>query len=358
MDFQDQVKLLGEKTSKIKDQLQTEEATKNALVMPFIQYLGYDVFNPLEVVPEFVADIGIKKGEKVDYAIIKDGQAAILIECKHWRENLDPHSTQLFRYFHTSKARFAILTNGIEYRFYSDLVEPNKMDEKPFLEFSMLNIRDTTIQELKKFHKSYFDIEQIINSASELKYLNEIKALMNNEFREPSEGFVRYLLAQTYPGRATEKVVNQFSGIVKRALGQMLSEMINDRLQSALAKESEKEIQEETVEEVAKASEDEKKKVIETTEEEKEAFFIVRSILRPHVSSERITSRDTQSYFGVLLDDNNRKPICRFHFNYQNKRSISIFDENKNESKYDLSSLDDIYSHSDKLIKVVKAYLE
>ncbi len=102
--------------------------------MPFIQTLGYDVFNPFEVMPEFTCDIGTKKGEKIDYAIMKDGNPVILIECKHWNQELTLYDNQLLRYFHVSTAKFGILTNGIVYKFYTDLEHENKMDEKPFLE--------------------------------------------------------------------------------------------------------------------------------------------------------------------------------------------------------------------------------
>ena len=215
MDLKDQLKQIADKISKVKDSIQTEEATKNAFIMPFINALGYDVFNPLEVVPEFIADIGVKKGEKVDYAIIRDGIPVILIECKHWNENLDIHNTQLIRYFNATKAKFAILTNGIIYRFYTDLEEPNKMDEKPFLDINMLELKDAQIEELKKFHKSYFDLDNIINTASTLKYSNEIKAVLNNEFKQPSEDFIKYFIYKVYSGKATEKVIKQFSEIVK-----------------------------------------------------------------------------------------------------------------------------------------------
>lgn len=134
MDFKDQIKQLSERILKLKDNIQTEEATKNAFIMPFIQALGYDVFNPLEILPEYTCDIGIKKGEKIDYAVLKDEQPIILIECKHCDQNLSLHDGQLLRYFHVSKAKFGILTNGINYRFYTDLVDANKMDEKPFFE--------------------------------------------------------------------------------------------------------------------------------------------------------------------------------------------------------------------------------
>ena len=133
MDFIDQLKQFSKRVDSLKGSISTEEATKTAVIMPFFAMLGYDVFNPQEFVPEFTADVGIKKGEKVDYAIIQDGEPVILIECKSISENLNKHDSQLFRYFGTTSAKFAILTNGMEYRFYTDLDNPNKMDESPFL---------------------------------------------------------------------------------------------------------------------------------------------------------------------------------------------------------------------------------
>jgi hypothetical protein len=140
MDFKDLIKQLSEKIEKVKENLQTEEATKNALIMPFLQALGYDIFNPLEVVPEFTCDIGTKKGEKIDYAILKDDKPVVLIECKHWQQNLNLHDNQLLRYFNVSNAKFGVLTNGIIYKFYTDLETPHKMDEKPFLEVHFVSL--------------------------------------------------------------------------------------------------------------------------------------------------------------------------------------------------------------------------
>lgn len=117
MDFADQLKVLAKRVASLKEQIQTEEAAKTSFIMPFFQLLGYDVFNPLEFVPEYTADVGIKKGEKVDYAILSDGLPIILIEAKWCGEDLGKHGGQLFRYFGTTKAKFGILTNGIEYRF-------------------------------------------------------------------------------------------------------------------------------------------------------------------------------------------------------------------------------------------------
>ena len=104
MDFIDQLKQFAKRAESLKDTVETEEATKTALIMPFFSMLGYDVFNPQEFVPEFTADVGIKKGEKVDYAIVKDGSPVILVECKASSESLDKHDSQLFRYFGTTTA--------------------------------------------------------------------------------------------------------------------------------------------------------------------------------------------------------------------------------------------------------------
>lgn len=351
MDFKDQMKQLGDRVAKMLPQIQTEEATKTSLTLPFIQILGYDIFNPSEVNPEFIADIGIKKGEKVDYAIIKNGEPILLIECKHHLEKLDPHNSQLFRYFHTTKARFGLLTNGLHYRFYTDLQESNKMDEKPFFEFILTEIKEAEVDELKKFHKSYFNLDSIFTTASELKYSSEIKAVLLNEFKEPTEDFVRFFIAKVYDGKATAKIVSQFTGIVKKSVNQLISDMINDRLKAALAKEAESEKQR-TREETEKPEED---KGIETTELELEGYMIVKSILRKKIEAERIVGRDTKAYYGILLDDNNRKPLCRLWLN-GTKKYLGLFDEAKAETRYELQSLDDIFSYEEQLLRSTHFY--
>lgn len=357
MDFKDQIKQLGSRIEKLKDSIQTEEATKNAFIMPFLQYLGYDVFDPLEVVPEYTCDIGTKKGEKIDYAIFKDGTPVVLVECKHWKQNLSLHDGQLLRYFHVSKAKFGILTNGIEFRFYSDLVEPNKMDEKPFLELNLLDIKDAAVEEVKKFHKSYFNLESIVTTASELKYMTELRNLITSELNKPSENLVRHFTKQVYSGVVSAKVLESFTDLVKRAFSQTISEMISDRLKSALSNETaanQAPISESAVVNVSEQDGAGKESLVVTTEEELEGYRIVRAILRKTVSVDRIFHRDTQSYFNILLDDNNRKTICRLYLNSQAKRYIGIFSglENK-ETKLEIKTVDDIYSHADALIQTV-----
>jgi hypothetical protein len=351
MDFKDQIKMLGDRIAKLKDSVTSEEATKNAFIMPFIKELGYDVFNPFEVVPEFTADIGIKQGEKIDYAIMKDNKPIILIECKCHLNALNiNNASQLFRYFHTTNAKFSILTNGIEFRFYTDLVETNKMDEKPFFVFNITDIKDAQIEELKKFHKAYFDFTNIVNTASELKYTNELKVMLHNELTTPSPDFVRHFARKIHPGVVNQRVLDQFTELTKKSFSQYLNDIINDRLKLALSKETEIQKTEEIKEVIAPIIK------IETTVEELEAYYIIRSILRSKVKANRITHRDAQSYFAILLDDNNRKTICRLYVT-DRKKQIGIFDETKNEKKFDLSTLDDIYNHSASLIKAVELHL-
>ncbi len=352
MDFKTQIKLLGERFLALKDQVLTEEATKNAFIMPFIKELGYDVFNPNEVTPELVADIGLKQGEKIDYAIIQNGEPIILIECKHHAAALNIHNaSQLFRYFHTTKAKFSILTNGFEYRFYTDLVEKNKMDEKPFFVFNITDIKDNQIEELKKFHKGQFDFQNIVNTANELKIMNELKILINSELTDPSPEFVKHFAKQAYPSVITAKVLEQFTSLTKRTIQNYINDLITERLKSALTKEDDK------AKEIQQGQLEEKEDIpkIVTTDEELEGFMIVKTILRQKIPLKRIAYRDAQSYFAILLDDNNRKTICRLYLEGSKKYLVTL-DADRKEVKNELTSLDDIFKYAELLIQTVEDY--
>ena len=362
MDFKDQIKQLGKKVSELKEHIQTEEATKNAFIMPFIQILGFDVYDPREVVPEFVADLGIKKGEKIDYAIFKDGEPIILIECKHWAQQLNVHEGQLLRYYHVSKARFGVLTNGVTYRFYSDLDAENKMDEKPFLEFDISNIKDNQIEELKKFHKTVFDVDCITNTASELKYTNALRESLHQELTSPSEAFVRHFAKSAYGGMVTAKVLEQFTGLLKKSISQYISDMITERFKTAMATEESRKQEEQ--EPIKSEQAEESNDGIVTTEEELEGFRIVKAILCQKIAPERIVCRDSKSYFAILLDDNARKPLCRLYFNAARKKYIGLFNApanfqgsgSKNDIRVEIESLNDIYKHQAELLQTVEFY--
>lgn len=354
MDFKDSIKQISERIENLKNNLPTEEATKTALIMPFISALGYDVFNPLEVLPEMCCDIGTKKGEKIDYAIMKDGEPIILIECKHWQQDLNLHDNQLLRYFNVSKAKFGVLTNGIIYRFYTDLAEPNKMDEKPFLEVNMLDLKEAQIEELKKFHRSYFDVGTILSSASELKYMGELKAAIGKEFANPSPEFVKYFGKQVYDGLFMPKVLEQFTTLIKRTIGNYINDMIAERLKAAI-KENDTPQQEQPAAAETIVSEEPVDKIV-TTEEELEAFYIVKSILRGTIPIERVTYRDAQTYFAIFLDNNNRKTICRLYLDSDTNKRITFLDDNKKEQHNKITSIDEIYNYADTLIAAAAKY--
>jgi hypothetical protein len=304
--------------------------------------------------PEYTCDIGTKKGEKIDYAIFKEDQPIVLMECKHWKQDLVLHDNQLLRYFHVSKAKFGVLTNGIIYKFYTDLEVPNKMDEKPFLEINLLDLRNNQIDELKKFHKTYFDLDNILNSASELKYTGELKNVINAEFTNPSPELVKLFAKQVYDGIITPKLLEQFTVLVKKSISILISDTISDRLKSALKSESDEGEKEQQTKE-SNEPEIRESKII-TTDEEMEAFFIIKSILRQHIPCSRITYRDAQSYFAIFIDDNNRKPVCRMYLNSATNKQIAFIGEDKKEVKSKIESLDDIYLFSDQLKSSIEKY--
>lgn len=239
MDFSDQLKDFTIRISKLKDNINTEEATKTSIVLPFFSLLGYDIFNPLEFVPEYTADTGTKKGEKVDYAVMQNGDPIMIIEVKSVNTDLNSkHINQLFRYFTVTKARFGILTNGIVYRFYSDLEETNKMDLTPFLEINLLDMKPDSVFELKKFCKESFDMKGILDSASELKYTSLLKNAIAEQFTDPSEQFVRALIKNIYNGTKTQAVIDKFRELTIIAMNDYISDVLNDRLQNVISSDS------------------------------------------------------------------------------------------------------------------------
>ena len=358
MDFIDQLRALASRISNTKDLIQTEEATKNAMVMPFIQALGYNVFDPLEVTPELVADVGTKKGEKVDYAILMGAKPIILFECKKSGADLNiNHASQLFRYFHVTEARFGVLTNGLTYRFFTDLEQPNKMDEKPFLEFNLLDFKEQDVEELKKFAKAAFDVDKILTTANELKYTRAIQNLLADWMTNPSEEFVRLVSADLLAGkRFTPAVREQFSQIAKRAFKQLIGDRINDRLRVAMTPETVAQPEAAAAADAPEAKSPGSDATVQTSPEEVEAFHIIRAILRGVVAPKRVFMRDAQSYCAIILDDNNRKPICRLRFNNTAKLALGLMND-KDEEKVALADLDDIYNHADKIKATVTAYL-
>jgi len=359
MGMSEEIATISTRISEKVESVKTEEATKTAFILPFIRLvLGYDHTDPEEVVPEFVADVGIKQGEKVDYAIMIDGKPVILMECKPVKSDLNKvNASQLYRYFPVTDVKFGILTNGVIYRFYTDLDEPNKMDEKPFFEIDLTNVTDADEKELKQFTKSAFDLESILESASELKYKGEMKKIMAEQLKEPSNEFVKFFAKKVYSGKLTQNAMEMFTQITKSALNQFIKERVDERLKTALSTSEDNDKPEKEIN--IKTHENE----IATTEEEWDGFYIIRSILSEIVDPDRVTIRDRKSYCGVLLDDNQKKIVCRMHFNSIQKK-IGLFDSQERslggvriENKIPIENLSEIYKHAERLKNTAKHYI-
>lgn len=339
MDLATKLVELEKRTAQHRELLLTEEAAKTALVMPLLQALEYDVFNPAEVIPEFTADVGIKKGEKVDYAIAIDGKLIMLIECKPSSVDLDlKHASQLYRYFSTTETRIAVLTNGVVYQFYSDIDQPNRMDDKPFFIFSMDAIRRTDPAVLDRFRKSQFNIEEILAEAGRLKLQSLMRVELEREFALPSEEFVRLMAGRVQQGRLTAAAKEQLGGILALSIASLIRDKVNDRLTSALnvANPSPLPIEQGKSDDMSVGD------GVITTDDEIGGFRIVQAIAARLVDPKRVVIRDSKSYCAILLDDNNRKTLARLHFNSPTTRYFGTFVD-KDETRHPVSALTDIY---------------
>lgn len=347
----DGLKQVGKRVSELSSNITNEEQTKNAFIMPFFQALGYDIFNPLEFVPEFTADVGIKKGEKVDYAIIIDKQPQILIECKSINQELTKHDSQLFRYFGTTTSKFGLLTNGKEYKFFTDLDEPNKMDTTPFLIIDITDIKDNQFNEIIKFHKENFDIDNIVSSASELKYLNNLKSFLNENINAPTDSFLKYLVSEIYDGVKTQNVLDNFKPIIAKGFNQFINDRVNEKLSAAL--NTNVEVKEtEVVSENRTTNEDELQNDIVTTPQELEVYTVVKMLLKDTIDPTRVIYRDNKSYFNVLIDNSVKKWIVRFRTNSK-KSTIEV----RNKGVFEINSPLDISRYQKEIIEAVTPFL-
>lgn len=237
MNFNEKFQSYKKRVLGFKDNLNdmTEEATKNALVMPFFSMMGYDVFNPSEFIPEFVCDVGTKKGEKIDYAIMHDNEPIMLIEAKRAGMKLQKQQhSQLFRYFSVNRSRIAILTNGVQYNVYSDINSPNMMDDEPFFAFNILEDDESLyLQSLEQFTKENFDIKSILSKAVYLKYAKVVEKTLLKDFESPSDELVKYFLTQPEikPNhRITSQMIEKYREITAKTIRKMMGITITNRV--------------------------------------------------------------------------------------------------------------------------------
>lgn len=359
MDFSDKVNAHAKRVCELKNHISNEEATKTALIMPFLRLLGYDPTDPRVVIPEYCADFGEKRACKVDFAIRRGEDIVMIVEAKKVGDVLDgSKESQLQQYFHSLVAvKIGILTDGLVYKFFTDLEMPNVMDKRPFMTFDFADVEEALIPELKKLCNDCFDLGTALSAAQELKYLGQLKRQVATEMESPSDETVRLFARRVFEGRLTDNVLEAFRGRIKTAFDHYINDTINARLQNAMQPSSyhvpaaEEEQEEEGA--VAGLSRADR---ITTTQEEIEGYNIVKAILRETVSLDRVVMRDTISYCGVLLDDNNRKPICRMHFNNPSNLQLETFGADKKSVKHKIESLNDIFKHAEALKAAVAAY--
>ncbi|MBD2100204.1 type I restriction endonuclease [Leptolyngbya sp. FACHB-261] len=309
MGFTEDVAKLSEQVHKRSEQVVGEESTKMALIIPFLSTLGYDVYDPTEVMPEYIADFAVKKAgqfEKVDYALSISGTVVMLVEAKARGQKAEAHDGQLSRYFNGLPAtKVAIVTNGVEYRFFTDLRDKNIMDKEPFFGFNILNYSSKDIESLKLFHHDNFDAETIGRQAEEMVYVESMTELVGNQLRSPSESFMRFLLGELgIEGRITTKVLGKFEPIIKKSIQSSLVAMMTRSISQEIAHPVEldkpahhamlEEIAEEEIEPTSDGPQ------VETTAEELEAFEKVKAVaLTSKAYNLEVKHKDVVSYFGV-----------------------------------------------------------
>ena len=344
------------------EHIDSEETTKIALITPFLREMGYDTADPSVVKAEYTADVGTKQGEKVDFAILDNGEPVVFIECKSVNNELSKDNiSQLFRYFSITNVQIGILTNGVDYLFYTT-GEDNRMDDKPFMEINLLNLTKKDISELEKFAKDNFSVDNAVSRADDLKYRNLIKKTLIKEFEEPSDEFIKVIGKQVYDGILTQNVKDRFGKIIVS----VNTEFINERVQKRLADESNDiKVEKETEEEQQAIEESKSDDGIVTTDEELEGFYIVKSIASENDNADYVAMRDQKKYCNILFDDNKYYPIVRFYFNNPNRLKIELYDKvtrrengGKVGDKINIENVSDIYQYKDRINNLINKYID
>ena len=298
-----------------------EEDTKIAVIQPFINnVLGYNTANLNEVKSEVNTEYG---SFKIDYAIFKDGAPIILIECKKCTDILDKkYLNQLKTYYpgiKGAKSKFGILTNGIQYQFYTDIQDENILDSKPFFEFDLLNINDSDIKILSYFSKSE-DINNARQIAEELKKRKDLRKKIEELLEDPPKDFVKFMAKQVGVSFVGESVVKEYTSLIRDVIDEYISDKTNKNLNP--------------------------------TNIELEGYYIVKTLLKDIACSGKISFKKTDNSIIILYKDSNEKPICSLYLNDIIKY-IGLFQQDV-EKKIVINEIDEIYKYSDQIIPKIK----
>lgn len=290
----------------------SEETTKQALILPLLDILGYSPFNPLMVRAEYSADFtGAKYSERVDYALYSEGELVMFIEAKPYDQKLPKHMPQLSRYFNaTPSVCIGAVTNGHQWAFFTDLTNNNIMDEKPFLEIDFKNLGILDASELAKFRYGYLKTENMRTLAEDLTYLTGFKAVIRNSLKNIDAEFVKYVANQADPTlRMTQKTLDNMTPIVKKAVKDVLSSLVVDSLSVS---EPSKEIDNIPLDPNAAIVNPDNPNIV-STYQERELLSYIQSILKSKTAIENIEAKDTASYCGIVYQGKNNRWLLHYH---------------------------------------------
>ena len=350
MEFHNIIYALSEKVVKNKEHCSTEEATKTSLILPFITALGYDTTDPLEVLPE--APCAIKGFDRIDYILAHRGEYRILVECKHWKENLDNHVKQLEQYFMAAlkpyRTRVGILTNGIEYRFFADTDRANLMDDEPFFVFDISKPTDEAIECLKMFRRDVFDADRIVERGRKIKFDDKLHRIVDKELSSPSDELVNFFWYKIYPSKRLPKQRENFTQQIKDEIANYTLSRINRAVETSNC------IFEQPQQEAT----------TELPAEVNEALSIIQDILKHKLEPSRISAESHYGYFSVRLDNNQWRPICKLHLS-GNSRWISVGRYwppsrkfyTSTQYKHELNAISEIRNYAQELVDIITIML-
>mgnify|MGYP003366224037 FL=1 len=325
--FKNRLKLHSEHVKNVGLHCTTEETTKQALILPFLDILGFSPYDPQKVKAEYGADFpGVKANERVDYALFCQGIPVMFIEAKAYKEKIDNHCPQLSRYFNsTPEVTISAITNGVEWRFFTDLKEKNIMDPTPFLKIRMDEVTDADAEQLFRFRHDKFKPEALRTLAEESVYLSAFTKTISSSLREVDQEFVRYVASRSNVERQlNQRFLESITPLVKQAVELSVSAMVVSGLSGKNSTES-------PHDEVHDDNEQEKSDTqadvvdpdnpnIVTTYNERQLFDKIVSIIG---AENDIQYKDTASYFGVLFQGKTNRWIVRY-YDKKSKSSIQL----------------------------------
>lgn len=311
--FVERIRRHAEHVANVGNHCSTEETTKQALILPLLDILGFSPFDPTRVKAEYAADFpGVKANERVDYALFCHGVPVMFIEAKAWAEKLSNHAPQLSRYFNaTPEVAVAAVTNGKEWRFFTDLNNKNVMDGEPFLTVDFFALDESQINRLYRFRHDEFQPDALRTLAEESIYLNAFTEVISSSLRESDTEFVRYVATRAGIQRQfNAKFLESIAPIVQQAVGRAVSNMVVTGLSAKPVPVAVEEVPTASASDPMADHVDPDNPRIVTTYAERRLLEIVKDIVGADAD---LTGKDTESYYAVLFQGKVNRWLIRYH---------------------------------------------